>query len=386
MNHNHRTRQILSAICCIVILVSLVLPVFAAEGTIDCTYVPITGDGFVADTLNGVEARYNLNGPTLYCVELLIRYYKEVYGLDIRCADGGPSVINSSDLYFEKTDAPKTGDIMYGSAAARGKDYNHWAIVKSFDGSILTCFEQNWRWNGQAGVNRTMEYPTSCYEIYTLKSRSGAEIKPINGVVSTASAWAESYVDRAAESGIAALGADYQSNVTRESFCRMALNVAANYGIEISNSGTACETAAILGLVSSTKGTQELSREETAVITSRLVALIGQTPDRSAAVLSSYADASKISPWAVDAVSSMTACGLMSGTAGKFNPAGKVTTEQAIALMVRVDENPRPTVTYNAAPAAASLAAESGSELAAQDLILLNADSMMLSRTAQYAW
>lgn len=382
MTHTRRSTRLLAAICCILILGSLtILPVSAAEGTIDCTYVKITGDGFIADTMDGVESRYNLYGPTLYCVELITRYYQEVYGLEIRCNGGAPAVLNSTDLYFEETDTPKQGDVMFGSAAARGKGYNHWALVKSNNGGSLTLFEQNWRWNGQAGINRVIEYPTACYEIYTLKSRSGAEIRPINSPVSEASTWAESYIDRAAEAGIASLNTDYQANVTREAFCQMALNVAANYGIEIANDGTACETAAILGLVSNTNGSQELTREEAAVITSRLIAVIGQTPDFDTSSLDNYSDISLVSSWAVDAVAEMTACGLMSGTAGSFNPKGKLTNEQAVALMVRVDENPAPSVTYQAATKEPPRASAPVADCAAMDLAVLNTARMMFSRT-----
>ena len=54
-------------------------------------------------------------------------------------SDGGPTVLNSSDLYFEKTTDPQPGDVMFGSAAARGKGYNHWALVKANNGSSLTA-------------------------------------------------------------------------------------------------------------------------------------------------------------------------------------------------------------------------------------------------------
>ena len=351
-----RLQRTLAVLGCLVILLSLAVPVSAAEGTISCTYVPITGDGFVADTMNGVEARYNLYGPTLYCVELVVRYYKEVYGIDIRCSDSGPTVIGSDDLYFEKTDDPQPGDVMFGSAAARGKSYNHWALVKENNGDSLTLFEQNWRWNGQAGVNRVIEYPTTCYEIYTLKSRSGAEITPAGATVDAASAWAESYIDRAAEAGIAALDTDYQADVTREDFCQMALNVLANYGVEPLTDGTACQEAAELGLVSSLDGEAVLTRQEAAVITCRLAARIGgRAPQADLAVLETYDDADAIALWAREAVAQVTAAGLMSGSDGSFDPNGTLTNEQAVALMVRVDEDPDVSVTYQSAAGRAAV-------------------------------
>ena len=368
-------KRLFAAIGCLLILASLVVPVSAAEGTISCTYVPITGDGFVADTMNGVEARYNLYGPTLYCVELVVRYYAEVYGLEIRCSDGGPAVLNNDDLYFEETTNPQPGDVMFGSAAARGKGYNHWALVKSNNGSSLTLFEQNWRWNGQAGINREIEYPTTYYKIYTLKSRSGADIEPVSGSVAVASTWAESYIDRAAEAGIATLETDYQSEVTREAFCQMAVNVLANYGVEPMEDGTACEEAAELGLVSSLDGQEVLTRQEAAVITYRLAQRIGGVSGADLNALETYDDAAAIAAWAQEAVAQLTACGLMSGSNGNFDPKGTMTNEQAVALMVRVDENPNPTVTYQS-----SSASGNGTGSAAESVVALGAGDMMLSR------
>ena len=113
-----RIRMFALALCLSVCLAALAVPALAADETLDVTYVEISGDGFVADTMDGVEARYNLYGPTLYCVELITRYYAEVYGLEIRCSGGAPAVLNNPDLYFEKTDNPQPGDVMYGSAAA----------------------------------------------------------------------------------------------------------------------------------------------------------------------------------------------------------------------------------------------------------------------------
>ena len=376
-----RLQRLFAALCCVVIAATLAVPAAAAEGTIDCTYIPITGEGFVADTMNGVEARYNLYGPTLYCVELIVRYYEEVYGLEIRCSDAGPAVLNSDDLYFEETSNPQPGDVMFGSAAARGKGYNHWAIVKRNNGSSLTLFEQNWRWNGQAGINREIEYPTSCYKIYTLTSRSGAKIQPVSGSVAVESTWAESYIDRAAEAGIADLSTDYQASVTRENFCQMALNVLSNYGVESRTGSSVMDTAAQLGLVSNTNGTALLTRQEAAVIASRLIQLIGRLPEADASVLSTYSDAASISDWAADAVAQMTACGLMSGTSGSFRPTDSMTNEQAVALMVRVDENPNPTVTYTGRTV--SDAADLATACAAEGIVCLSARFMMLSRPVQ---
>jgi len=174
LTHARTLEKVLALLCCVVILLGFSLPASAAETILDVTYLPITGDGFVADTFNGVDAMYNLTGDTLYCAELVIRYYKVVYGIDIILAGENISVQNNADYYFEKTDTPAPGDIMYGSAEARGKDSNHWAIVKAVDDASVTCFEQNWRWNDQAGINRRIPLPNDCYEFFTLKAKTGA--------------------------------------------------------------------------------------------------------------------------------------------------------------------------------------------------------------------
>lgn len=373
-------KRILTMLCSVSILAAVCLPISAAEGEISTTYVKITSDGFVADTMNGVQSRYNLYGPTFYCVELITRYYQELYGLELRATGGAPTVLNNSNYYFEETASPKQGDVMFGSAAARGKGYNHWSLVKSFDGVSVTCFEQNWRWNGQAGINRRIAFPTSYYKFYTLKSKNGQMPKVINGFQPSASSWAESYVDRAAEAGIADLSTDYKATTTRAEFCQMAVNVAAGYG-KTAVGTSACEKAQSLGLISAgAVETQPVTREEAAVITARLIDLIGSTPAADGAVLQSYQDSGFISAWAAEAVAKLTTCGLMSGMGGSFNPQGKLTNEQAVTLLVRVSENPNPAPLAATSAQAVTVLAQR-SDCAAADLVARSADDMMLSRS-----
>jgi len=365
LTHARTLEKVLALLCCVVILLGFSLPASAAETILDVTYLPITGDGFVADTFNGVDAMYNLTGDTLYCAELVIRYYKVVYGIDIILAGENISVQNNADYYFEKTDTPAPGDIMYGSAEARGKDSNHWAIVKAVDDASVTCFEQNWRWNDQAGINRRIPLPNDCYEFFTLKAKTGAP-KVVNGSADTVSAWAAESVQKASDCGIASLTGYYQQAVTRETFCSMAVNVAALHGVTAADtSADACEQAAELGLVANANNASAaVSREEAAVILTRLLGKIGSAPKASAAALTSYADASSISFWAADAVGRMTSCGLMSGMGTGFQPKTKLTNEQAAVLMVRVSENPTPSVksVYAVKTAAAAPAGEPDDE------------------------
>ena len=161
----------------------------------------------------------------------------------------------------------------------------------------------------------------------------------------------------------------------------MALNVLAGHGIMPAEAGSACAGAAELGLISNLDGSAALSREEAAVITSRLLNLVGLLPEADAAILDVYADTLGISSWALDAVAQMTACGLMSGSNGCFDPQGTLTNEQAAALMVRAEESPASSATYGSAAAAEAPATGS----AAQDIVALGAEDMMLSRAGKMA-
>ena len=373
--HRPRYQRLAAAVGGVLLTAALALPAAAAEVTLDCTYVPITGNEFVADTMNGVPAYYNLTGPTYYCAELIPRYFAEVYGLEIHCSEGSLTVLNNDDYYFVKTDNPQPGDVLYGSAAARGKGYSHWAIVKENNGDSLALFEQNWSWNGQAGIDRVLEFPTTAYECYTLVSRSGQEIQPVEGSVAAVSAWAEPYIQQAAEAGIADLKTDFGSTVDRETFCQMAVNILANYGLT-AEGDTACEQAAALGLVDTTDGTGAISRQEAAVIASRVLEAAGADLTGNTTALSVYTDVEDIADWAVESVADLTACGLFSGNNGCFNPTDLLTNEQAVALMVRVYDNPTPAVTYNAAGTTAC---------AAESVVAMAAGDMMLSRTLRSA-
>ncbi len=164
-----RARMLIAAALCIA-AIAAPMQASAYERTLGCTYTKITGNGFVADTFNGVQARYNLGGPKLYCTELIERYCREVYGVEIRCGGSCPTVLNSDEYWFEAVSDPQPGDILFGSAAARGKGYNHWAICKSVDeeAGTITLFEQNWRWNGCAGINRVIPLENNCYQTFRM--------------------------------------------------------------------------------------------------------------------------------------------------------------------------------------------------------------------------
>lgn len=195
-----KTRKLVTRVVVLMLCIAALcacVQVSAYEKTLDCTYLKITGDGFVADTFNGVQARYNLYGKKLYCTELVERYFKEVFGLNVNCRGaGGPVVVGTDKYWFRETDTPQPGDVLFGSARARGVGYNHWAICKTVDAEngVMTLFEQNWRWNGKAGVNRVIPYTDNCYVAYELVSAEGRVLTPAEQAEQTAQAEAQAMV------------------------------------------------------------------------------------------------------------------------------------------------------------------------------------------------
>lgn len=337
-------------------LTMLASTAYAADTTLDITYIPITEDGFVADTMDGVDAIYNLyGGPD--CADLVVRYYEAVYGVTVQL--GGAPIVVSGDGWFEEVDVPQRGDVLYASAAARGSS-THYALCKSVDtaAGTVTLFEQNWSWNGQAGIDRVIPLD-SCYTYYTLRGGERTE-QPAGDEDETApadswydddlfdlaslgtpSGWAEGYVRQAAELGVLyGLTSGYQAPITRGEFAQMVVD-AAQAVCGAYARGSVSEQAESLGLMfGDGKGNfrlnDTLTRQEAAVICTRLMTLAGAAPAADTSVLSTYGDAGSIARWAKDGVSIMTQMGLMSGTGTGFSPASTLTTEQAITLLVRV--------------------------------------------------
>lgn len=132
------------------------------------TWIPIEGEKFVADTFMGVPAYYNENDAYYQCNELIMRFYKEAYNLDIMTYMGtdGP-VMLTKGYGFVKTKTPKKGDIVYVTAAMRGSSTDHWAIVKDYRDGYIVMFEQNAVYNGCAGFERKIKCPSDSYYIFT---------------------------------------------------------------------------------------------------------------------------------------------------------------------------------------------------------------------------
>ena len=203
------------------------------------------------------------------------------------------------------------------------------------------------------------------------------------------SQWAREPVEKAATYGITTRTGNYQTPVDRETFCDMAIHVLSKSGVAVDEANDACAEAFAQGLVSDLQadGQQLLTREQTAVIVTRVLDKIGIVPQADLEVLDLYTDGDTISSWAIEAVSQVTATGLMEGTDGRFDPQDTVTTEQAIALLVKVYEAPAPAITLNATQPAAPVFAAAEPEpeaCAASQLVVIGAENMMVSRTGLF--
>lgn len=190
MKINGVVRELMKKLLCIFLACALCLCAFsssalAAGETVRSTYVKITGDGFVADTFCGVPAYYNLSSD-IQCNEYIMRFYRQAYGLEVYAYFGFGLQMVSPGYDFKKTSSPKPGDVYYSPAEKRGKSYDHWAIVKSYDASArtITVIEQNYSYtkNGapHASVNRVVRFPYSTYDVYTPISTTGGAVPALD--------------------------------------------------------------------------------------------------------------------------------------------------------------------------------------------------------------
>ncbi len=131
------------------------------------TWAEIKGNNFVAETFYGVPAYYNENNRDYQCGELIIRFYKEAYGLDINPYNEPVPVSLTEGYKFVRTTSPKAGDIIYVSKEMRGSSSDHWALVREYNDGYITMFEQNARYNGQAAIGRQIRYPSDSYYVFT---------------------------------------------------------------------------------------------------------------------------------------------------------------------------------------------------------------------------
>lgn len=145
------------------------------------SYSPIKGEPYVAETFCGVEARYSLTTAQYQCNELIMRFYREAYGLDVMAYMNIGLVMLTDGYEFKTPSVPKEGDIIYSPAKFRQNKSDHWAIVKDYSNGKITLFEQNVVYNGKAGTGRKLNFPSDYYYIYTPVAKAGYPAPSLNG-------------------------------------------------------------------------------------------------------------------------------------------------------------------------------------------------------------
>ncbi len=165
-------RTAVALLCAVILVVSGAVPKAFADWYDDIqsgSWVEIKGQNFVADTFMGVKAYYNESGNSVYhCGEVVERFYREALGLDVEIRSSEPRLrINTPGYKLATPDFPKAGDVVFVSAEMRGRGGDHWAIVKYYENGYLVLFEQNVIYNGCAGVNRRLKYPSDSYVIFS---------------------------------------------------------------------------------------------------------------------------------------------------------------------------------------------------------------------------
>lgn len=167
-------------LCAVILIVSGAVPKAFANWYDDIqsgSWVEIKGQNFVADTFMGVNAYYNKSGNSVYhCGELVERFYREALGLDVEIRSSEPRLrINTPGYKLVTPDSPKAGDVVFVSAEMRGSGGDHWAIVKYYENGYLILFEQNVIYNGCAGVNRRLKYPSDSYLLFRAVRTDGTD-------------------------------------------------------------------------------------------------------------------------------------------------------------------------------------------------------------------
>ncbi len=166
-------------------------------------------------------------------------------------------------------------------------------------------------------------------------------------ITAGASEWAKGEVAVSYASGIMpeALAGEYQSDITRQEFCEMVVNLLpTNLEASRKSAFEDCKNDAVdyaysVGVVNGMSDSvfapdSKATREEMATMLYRAYKLIA--PDAQCAELREFPDKALISDWAVDAVNFMNECEIMLGDEqGNIMPYRNTTREQAILLAYR---------------------------------------------------
>ena len=215
-------------------------------------------------------------------------------------------------------------------------------------------------------VTTTEEEATPEEEPAAEEEATEGEEEAVAPSVEVPSIWAVEIVTAAYEAGIVpdALMANYTQATTRAEFCALATALYEKVvGAEIEERSQFDDTddvnvekMAALGVVNGVGDGKfdpdaKLTREQAATMLARLAtALEKPMPEEDA----TFADTDAVSDWAIDAVGSVQAAGIMNGVGdNNFAPADEYTREQSIVTMMRMFDY------YNAVPEETTEDAES---------------------------
>ena len=337
----------------VILLLAGGMHVRAAEAVADIEYVPIYRNNQVVDSLHGVKAYYNLDGQSIqWCNYLIERYYNTTVGFEMHCSWRGPVILKNNTgvkYYFEKLpeDAiPKTGDIMFGPAYLRGQGMEHWCMVKSYDQYTgrITIFEQNWRYNGQAGVGRQLDYPTKYYYLYRLMTPEGEAKFNLPEIHTIKTDAGRSAVDAASRLGIATVYENFQKTVTIDELLLWCCNTirAATGNSFYAETDDPLSAAVQLHLISqrSWQSGMPVTREKAAVILVRLSELLHRQPKVDLGVLNLFIDACDIGTNLRPAVAQAVSLGILGYEEDCFDPKTGFTVEQALISLTSLAEEP----------------------------------------------
>ena len=266
---------------------------------------------------------------------------------------------------------PVPGDIVYWKPGSLINEYNteievyatgHAAIVVSVTDSGWVTIDTNWN-AGEPKVGTPARFHhRKGYDLVigVLRPPLSDEPRPSETPEPPAqteppgkgpSPWAQAQVSAAIAANLVpeSLQSRYTQPITRAEFCALATALyEAVIGREITSREKFADTAdpnvekmAALGVVSGVGGNkfapfERLTREQAAVMLSRLAFALGKPLPKQAA---SFADYNAISSWAAENVGQVQATGIMSGVGdNKFAPKDQYTIEQSIVTVFRLFE------------------------------------------------
>jgi len=341
-------KKVLALALALVLAVSVFPFASAATKTISVTWVPITSNEFVVDTLNGVPAVYAKDG-NIQCNEFAIRYYEEIYGVYMFVGVVPPMSYAGDHSYraLAAAESPQTGDIVWWSAEQNNGRNEHTALVKSYENGVITLIEQNWSWtNGgvkQAAKDRKIAWNPADFTVYRL-------------VADIPSTWAREDMIAAYNAGILTEDTVYgfQENITRRQFCELVVNIARKMKISMSAPAQSpfadvdsefVTLAYNLGIVTGRSATEfapnaNITREEMAVMLLRMMEKLGKTAPSEAEideVLGKFTDGGGVSSWARRGMAFSNLNGYIRGSSDTtLSPKGNTTKEQAVVMLMRI--------------------------------------------------